>query len=418
TGELLARGTRSMPNGVPMAWMATDYELPVYVRSGRGARFVDADGHEYVDTNIADIAAFCGHSPPPVVEAVRKQVQLGTQFLLPTEDAIVVAEELARRYELPKWQFTLAASTANVEAIRVARAATRRDRVLLFDGHYHGHFDEATVTLDSGRPEPFGRGMPAATTSKVQIVAFNDADAVRAALARGDIACVLTEPALTNNLGLQLPASGFHAELREACSATGTVLIVDETHTHVVGVRGCTGLWGLRPDIVTIGKAIAGGLPMGAYGLTDGLASHLDVSRGMPVATGGTLFGNPLSMAAARAALTEVLTPDAYSNATAQGKRLADGLEEAVRGAGLPWTVHRFGPRSGVTFAPAMPRNATEARASWDRELILLSRVWLANRGVWEALPGAGPTMCVAAEPQDVDRYVQAYGDLLSAVTG
>ncbi len=413
--KLVERARAHMPNGVPMAWMATDNEVPVYVAHGRGARFVDVDGNEYVDTNIADMSMFCGYAAPPIVEAVRRRAALGTQFILPSEDAIWVAEELARRYPVDGWQFTLSASQANMEAIRVARAATGREKVLFFDGHYHGHFDEATVTLDHGAPAPFGRGLPHDVTGKVKIVQFNDAEAVRQALEPRDVAIVLTEPALTNNLGLQLPRPGFHDALRAATHETGTVLGFDETHTHVVGERGCTGLFGLEPDIVTIGKAIAGGVPLGAVGMIDALAEELEGGR---AATGGTLFGNPLSMAAARAALGAVLLTEAYEHASKLGARLADGIEETVHEAGLPWTVHRCGPRSGVTFGPSMPANAREARAVFDTELSRAARLWLANRGVWECLVGAGPTLPVAAVEEDVDRYLEAYGAFLRALAG
>ncbi len=418
---LRERARRSMPNGVPMAWMVSDNEVPVFVTEGKGSHFRDVDGHDYLDTNVADISMFCGYAPPPVVEAVTHRVAAGTQFLLPSEDAIWVAEELARRYELPRWQFTLSASQANTEAIRVARAATGRDAVLLFDGHYHGHFDEATVTLDSGAPAPFGRGLPHDVTDRVRVVPFNDLEAVRAALGPRDVAIVLTEPALTNNLGLQLPVGGFHAGLRAETRAAGTVLAYDETHTHILGPGGCTRSWGLEPDVVTIGKSIAGGIPLGAYGMVDALAGELELEgpghRGSEVATGGTLFANPLSMAAARAALGSVLTEDAYTHTARLGTRLADGIQAAIDAAGLPWVAHRFGPRSGTTFAPTMPRDAAASRRSWDDRLTRTLRLWLGNRGVWEAIAGAGPTMAVPADEADVDRYVDGYRGLLAALT-
>jgi glutamate-1-semialdehyde 2,1-aminomutase len=421
--ELWERAKASMPNGVPMSWLRTSYDHPpLFVAEGAGARFRDADGHGYSDFNIADMSMFAGYAPEPVVDAVSRCVARGTQFLLPNEDAVWVAEELGRRYSLPKWQFTLSATQANTEAIRVARASTGRDKVLFFDGKYHGHFDEALVELQDGVLIPEEGGLAHDVTSKTKIVQFNDADAVRAALEPRDVAIVITEPALTNNVGLLLPEPGFHDALRAITRATGTVLAHDETHTQVVGPGGLTRMWSLQPDVVTIGKSIAGGVPLGAYGMTEDVADVLQRPAGRfdekeMIATGGTLFGNPLSMAAARATMGEVLTDDAYARTHVLGSRLADGIEKSIRGAGLPWTTHRFWPRSGVTFAPAMPRNALEAFAAKDIELSLTSRVFLANRGVWDAIVGAGPTCPIPSDDEDVDRYLEAFGALIVDLT-
>ncbi len=191
----------------------------------------------------------------------------------------------------------------------------------------------------------------------------------------------------------------------------GTLLALDETHTHVVGPGGATGRWSLDPDIVTIGKAVAGAVPMGAYGVTPALADRLDIAEN--VATGGTLFGNPLSAAAAKAALGEVLVPEAYAHTSALGDLLADGIEAAIAAAGLPWTTYRFGPRAGQWYGPR-PRTGGDAYAMTDGEVTALLRIWMANRGIWEALPGAGPTVPVPATREDVDRYVAAYGELLA----
>jgi glutamate-1-semialdehyde 2,1-aminomutase len=406
TLELLARAAAHMPNGTPMAWMASDNDLPVYVDRGEGASFTDVDGHLYVDFNSSDLAMFCGHAHPAIVRAVQERVARSTQFLLPTEESIIVAEELARRYPLQThWQFTLSASQANTEAIRLARAATGRDVVLLFEGHYHGHFEEALVDLEDGRPAPVQRGLSKGVTGRVRISQFNDGDGLRAALGSDDVAIVLTEPALTNNIHFLPPEPGWHDELRRVTRERGTVLAFDETHTHVVGEGGATALWGLEPDVVTIGNA---------YGVGAALAGELDHTK--EVATGGTLFGNPLSAAAAVAALTEVLVPAAYEHTTALGGILADGIDAALREAGLPWTSYRFGPRAGQWYGPH-PRTGADAHAMTDPELTRLVRIWMANRGIWEALPGAGPTVPVPAGFAEVDRYLTAYTELLVALT-
>jgi len=415
TMALRDRARAHMPNGTPMAWMASDNEQPVYVDRGEGASFTDVDGFVYVDFNASDLAMFCGHAVPAIVRAVQERVALSTQFLLPTEDSIVVAEELARRYpHQTHWQFTLSATQANTEAIRLARAVTDREVVVLFEGHYHGHFEEGLVDRDASPQHPLQRGLSKGVSGRVRIAQFNDADSLAEALAPGDVALVLTEPVMSNGIHLLAPIDGWHDDLRRLTREHGTFLALDETHSHVVGEGGATGLLGLDPDILTIGKAVAGGIPMGAYGVTAALAPELDVEHN--VATGGTLFGNPLSAAAARAALTEVLVPEAYARAAAAGARLAGGIADAIAMAGLPWTTIRFGPRSGQWYG-AQPRTGAEAHALTDEGLTRLLRVWMANRGVWDALPGAGPTCPIPTADADVDRYVDAYGDLLSALT-
>ncbi len=417
TMGLLDRARAHMPNGVPMAWMAIDQEVPVYVSHGEGADFVDVDGHRYLDVNVSDMVMFCGYGNPEVAEAVAQRARKGTQFLLPSVEAVEVAEELAARYPVPFWQFTLSASQANTEAIRIARAATGREVALLFDGHYHGHFDEGLINLEDGQLVPVQRGLVKATAGKVRITQFNDVDGLRRALAPRDVAIVLTEPALTNNVHLLLPQPGWHEALRAMTRETGTVLAIDETHTCVVGHGGATRRFRLEPDIVTIGKSIAGGVPLGAYGLIEPLAREIDVKREQGgAATGGTLFGNPLSMAAARAALTKVLTPAAYDRTASLGARLADGIEAAIRESRLPWTAQRFGPRSGHWYGPE-PRTGQQALALRDKLLTMTQRLWMANRGVWEALPGAGPTIAVPAREPDVDRYLDAYAAFLRAVS-
>jgi glutamate-1-semialdehyde 2,1-aminomutase len=411
TLAMLGRARTHMPNGVPMAWMASDNDQPVYIDHGQGPGFTDIDGFTYLDFNASDMAMFCGHANPAVVAAVQAQVARSTQFLLPTVGSVEVAEELARRYPVGQWQFTLSATQANTEVIRLARAVTGRDVIVLFQGHYHGHFEEGLVDLEDGRAAPVQRGLSKGVTGRVRVAQFNDPDTLRAALEPRDVALVLTEPAMTNTIHMLLPEPGWHEALRALTREYGTLLGIDETHTHVVGPGGATGLWQLDPDTVTIGKAVAGGLPMGAYGVTAELAGQLDAARN--VATGGTLFGNPLSAAAAKAALTEVLVSGAYARATALGAELADGIADAIGAAGLPWTVIRLGPRSGQWYGP-MPRTGAQAHALTDDLLTRLMRIWLANRGIWEALPGAGPTVPVPATRADVARYLEAYHDLLA----
>jgi glutamate-1-semialdehyde 2,1-aminomutase len=419
------RARRSMPNGVPMAWFMSSYhDVPPWVAEGHGARFTDVDGHTYHDFNIADMSMFCGYAPEPLVRAVSDRIARGNQFLLPTEDSIVVSETLASRFGLPKWQYTVSASQANTEAIRVARVVTGRDKVLLFDGHYLGHFDQTLVELDDdGNVVPEELGVPAAVVDGTVLVPLNDLGALERALERRDIALVLTEPALTNNHGLILPDPGWHDGLRALTRAHGTLLAIDETHTQVVGPGGLTAAWGLEPNLLTIGKSVAGGVSFGAWGMTEAIAHVLTQTKGPDgersnlVALGGTLFANALSIAAARAVLTEILTPEAYASTQRLGTRLADGMRGSVERHGLPWHIHHLGPRAGYTFRPTPVRDAAEARACQDDLLTRLIRVWLANRDVWEAIVGAGPVCSIPADDEDVDAYLAGWDSLLERLT-
>ncbi len=417
----LERSRPSMPNGVPMAWMATMYEHPpIVVESGSGAAFTDIDGHRYLDFNLADTSMFTGHGVESLARACAERVAGGSQFILPTEDSVEVTERLAERFGLPSWQFTLSATQANVEAVRVARAATGRSTVLMFDGKYHGQADELLGELDGTRVVPEGRGVPLDATRHVRLVPYNDLEAVERELARGDVACVLAEGAITNT-GVIQPADGFHAALRRLASQSESLLVIDETHTLVAGPGGLTAHWGLQPDMLVLGKSISGGIPLGAYGMTAQVAGVLEqgpsASYGDVVATGGTLFANALSLAAARVTLEELLTDAAYERAAGLGARLADGIEAVAAAHDLPWCAHRLYNRSGYTHAPELPANAAEARAGFDLELFNLQRLFMANRGIWEAIDSAGPACGAQTKQADVDRYLDVLDGFLGEVT-
>lgn len=418
----LERARRSMPNGVPMSWMVELYEHPpIFVASGEGATFTDVDGHRYFDTNIGDMSTFCGLNPGPVVEAVARQARRGMQYLLPVEDAIWLAEELARRFGLEQWQFTLSATLANLEAVRLCRFVTGRPFVLMFEGKYHGHAEEWLVDPEDGRRVPAYPGVSPSSGDRVRHVPWNDVRALDAALGPGDVACVVTEPALTNS-GVIQPDPGFHAALRALTRERGTLLVIDEAHTLVCGPGGLTRRFALEPDILTLGKFVAGGVPLGAYGLSSSLAERFArpeaANPRATFASGGTLFANALSMAAARAAFEHVLTDDAYGRTASLGTRLADGIEERCRKRGLPWRAHRLYARSGYCHAPDLPRNASEYRAVTRRDVAHLMRVYFANRGVWEAIATAGPTVSVAAGPAEIDLYLACLDEFLEELTG
>jgi glutamate-1-semialdehyde 2,1-aminomutase len=374
---------------------------------------------------LADMSAFCGHAPAPVVEAVARAVRLGTQFLLPGEDAIAVAEHLAGRYGLPKWQFTLSATQANNEVVRLARELTGREVVLMFDGKYHGEADALLVIQEDGEVVAESKGLPRGMAAQARIVPFNDVAALEAALAPGDVALVLAEPAMTN-AGFLLPEPGYHEELRRATRDAGTLLAIDEVHTLVCAYGGLTGAWGLEPDFLTVGKSIAGGVPLASYGMREEVASLIappEEARTVSgafvdeVATGGTLFGNALSMAAGRASLIEVLTEEAFERTAALGERMAGGLRTAIERAGLPWSVAQYGAHATYFFEPEPPSDGSGSRAADDPALRALVRVFMANRGVWESGWWLGPTVSVAHGGEDVDRYLHVVEEFLAEVT-
>jgi glutamate-1-semialdehyde 2,1-aminomutase len=423
---LVERARASMPRGVPMAWMDDLYDHPpVWVSQGEGARFTDVDGHTYLDMYLADMSAFCGHAPAPVVEAVGRRMELGGQFLLPVEDAIVVAEHLADRYGLPKWQFTLSATQANTEVIRLARELTGREIVLMFDAKYHGEGDATLVVQEGGVLVPESRGLPPGIADQARIVQFNDDAALEAALEPGDVALTLAEPAMTN-AGFLLPKPGFHEVLRRATREAGTLLAIDETHTLVCAYGGLGRAWGLEPDFLTLGKSLAAGVPLATYGMRDEIADLIappeqprEVSGVVvdEVATGGTLFANALSLPAGRAALLEVLTEEAFARTAALGERMAAGLTAAIRNQGVRWSVAQHGAHASYFFAPEPPTDGAGSRAADDPGVRALIRVFMANRGVWESGWWLGPTVSIAHTADDVDRYVSLFEEFLTEVT-
>ena len=421
SARLHARAQRSMPHGAAMSWFHSLYDHgPIFAVEGSGAYFSDADGHRYLDMNLADMSLFCGFAPPAVAEAIAQRAARGGQFLLPTEDALWVAEELGRRYGLPQWQFTISATTANVEAMRLARVATGRTVIVMFEGKYHGHAEEMLFAPTSDGVVPEGIGLDLALAHRLRIVPFNDLDALAVALAPNDVAGVVTEPALTN-IGVVQPDPGFHTALRQLTRDHGTLLLIDETHTQVCGPGGLTGRWGLTPDLISLGKSVAGGLPFGAYGMSDDLAAVFErpdaADPHAEIASGGTLFANALSMAAARAALGTVLTEEGYERTATLGGLLADGIEAVAAEAGLPWRAHRLYPRSGYAHAGVLPRTAREAKQGQRRDVTDLQRVYFANRGIWEAIYSAGPCVGIAHTSEDIDRYLTVLADFTEELT-
>ena len=421
SAALHARAQNHLPSGVPMAWMRGLYRTaPIFIDHGRGATFVDADGHEYLDFNVCDLSMTVGFGNEVVAEALARQARRGAQFLLPGEDAIVVAELLAERVGLPHWQFTLAATGANVEVIRIARFVTGRRKIVIFGGHYHGHLDDTLVREDQGHSLPDAPGLPPGSAAHTIIVPFNDLGELERALAAGDVALVLAEPALTN-CNVVLPEPGFHAGVRELTRRHGALLCLDEAHTFQFAFGGLARQWKLEPDFVVLGKGLGSGVAFGLYGMSaewaGHFARHLDVDigpRGIP--TGGTTFASALATAAARATLEQLLTPDAYARICALGAQLADGLDARFAQHGLPWKAFRAGPRSGYCLEPEWPRNGAEAARSLDVGLIDARRVYMANRGIWDAVASAGPQASLAHESPDIERYLATASEFLAAL--
>ena len=417
------RARAAMPNGVPMAWMAGLFRTPpIWAAGGSGSRFTDVDGNGYVDFNLCDMSAMLGYAHPRLTEVIAEQAARGVQLMLPVEPALTVCEQLTLRFGMPKWQFTLAASTANQEALRIAKVATRRAGVLLFSGKYHGHLDE-TLWVDDGEgltPESLGVG--GAPPADLAIVAFNDLEAAERILSRERTAAVLVEGVLTN-WGTILPEPGFLPGLRDLCTRTGTLLVMDETHTQFDLYGGAVAHYGIAADIVTGGKGIAGGIPIGAYGMTHELAALLEVhlendASPLPgIAVGGTLFANALSLACAAVVLSELMTPADYDRIVALGGRIADGIDAAVQKRGLDWRATQFGARSGYCLTPELPRRAADADPSLDPLFTDTRRVFFANRGVWEAIATSGPHAGFAHTDADVDEYLAVLDDFLDELT-
>lgn len=416
--ELHEQAKAHLHGGVPMSWMAKwPGPYPVYVESANGAHFTCADGLDHVDLCLGDTGAMSGHSPAATVATVREQVGRGITAMLPTADASAAAGELARRFGVPMWQFTLSATDANRHLIRYARHVTGRSKVLVVDWCYHGTVDETFATLDHdgavvARGGNVGPPVPLAETTVV--VPFNDVPALEAALATGDVACALLEPAMTN-IGIVLPDADYLQALQRLTRAYGTVLVLDETHTLCAGPGGCTTAWGLQPDAVVVGKTIGGGVPAGAFGMSAELSErvrrsveleHIDVGG-----IGGTLAGNALSLAAVRATLTEVLTDDAFARMTALATRWTDGVRGVLEATGAPWHVTQLGCRAEYAFSPTPPRTGAEAAAADDFALQQYLHLHALNRGLLLTPFHNMALMSPATTEADVDRHTAAFAE-------
>jgi glutamate-1-semialdehyde 2,1-aminomutase len=411
----------SLLSGVPMNWMTRwPGAFPLFMAAARGAHIVDVDGIDYVDLCLGDTGAMTGHAPEPTVRAVQRQVERGLTTMLPTEDAVWVGDELRRRFSLPSWQFTLSATDANRFAIRLCRQITGRSRILVYDHCYHGSVDETFATVDEhGAVGPsFGNVGPAVDPAlTTRVVQWNDVEGLERALAHGDVACVLAEPVMTN-IGIVLPDDGYHDALRALTRRFGTLLIIDETHTLCAGPGGYTRAHDLDPDLLTMGKAIGGGIPCGAYGLSEEVAARVVGHTLWDAAdvggVGGTLAGNPLSCAAMRATLGEVLTDAAFEHMIGLGERFERGVAAAIAEHDMPWHVVRVGCRSEYLFAPDRPRSGAEAAAIMDHELDAYMHLYALNRGVLLTPFHMMALMSPATTVADVDRHSDVFREAVA----
>jgi glutamate-1-semialdehyde aminotransferase len=423
SGELREAAEGDLLSGVPMNWMTRwPGAFPVVFEHAEGASLTDVDGNTYVDFCLGDTGAMAGHSPAPTVAAAAARMSRGITTMLPSEDAGPVGAEMTRRFGLRHWQFSLTASDANRFALRLCREITERPKILVFNHCYHGSVDETVATLDAAgqaAPRVGNVGPPVPIEETTRVVEWNDAEALERELAHGDVACVLAEPALTN-IGIVLAEPGFHETMRRLTRESGTLLIIDETHTLCCGPGGYTGAEGLEPDLMTIGKAIAGGVPVGAYGMTDEVAARVLEKTVWEAAdvggVGGTLAGNALSLAAVRATLGEVLTEAAFARMIALGERFAAGCDEVIAEFDLPWTATRLGCRVEYMFSPTPPRNGGEAAAAFDTPLDALLHLYMLNRGVLMTPFHMMALMSPATTEADVDAHTAALREFVGEI--
>ena len=412
---------------VPMTWMNKwSGGYPVSMASAHGNRIVDLDGNEYVDFALGDTGAMAGHSPAATVAAVNKRLAVdgGITTMLPSEDAEWVGAELSRRFGLPLWSFTLSATDANRWALRIGRLVTGKPKVLAFPYCYHGAVDETFVVFGpDGEPEARGGnvGPPVPIAETTRVAEFNDLASVERALAHGDVAVVITEPALTN-IGIVLPEPGFLSGLRELCTQYGALLLLDETHTISAGPGGCTQIWDLKPDLFVIGKSIGGGIPCGAYGITNEVAEvirrNLEADLVDVGGVGGTLAGNVLATAAMRATLGEVLIAPAFEHMIEMATRFTSGVEQVLEDTKMPWSIVQLGARAEYRFTSPAPTNGSASALAEDEELEDYLHLFMSNRGVLMTPFHNMALMCPQTSSADVELhtvlFAKAVGDLVN----
>jgi len=411
--------------GVPSSFQDAPPQ-PIFIERGQGSRVWDVDGNEYVDFHNGFGVMVVGHAHPLIVEAISERARLGTHFAQPGEDVVVVARELARRFKQPQWRFTNSGTESTLDAVRLARGFTGRDHIVKIEATYHGHHDSLMVSVepkpdlmgpaDNPASVPYSEGIPKAMSDLTLVVAFNDADQLERVFARhpGKIAAVIVEPVMMN-LGIVMPDDGYLAKVKEIAHRHGALLIFDEVKTGcTIAPGGATERLGVTPDLIALAKAIGGGVPCGAVGGRADVMAMIDEDR---VAQFGTFNGNPLTMAASRATLTEILTPAAYAHFDALGEVLAGGLRNVIAEHDLPFHVMALGARGGVTYRKERVRNYRDY-LTIDKTWAYVSWLYQCNRGVLMA-PFAEEnwTLSVQHSEEDVQRYVDNFAELARDLT-
>ncbi len=418
--QLWTEARSVMPRGVPSSFQDSSPQ-PVFIERGLGSRVWDVDGNEYVDFHNGFGVMVVGHAHPKIVAAVTRQIALGSHFAQPVEDSVIVAKELARRFHQPKWRFTNSGTESTLDAVRIARGFTGRERLIKIEASYHGHHDALMVSVepppdlmgsaDAPASVPQSEGIPAAIVELTTVVPFNDLPALEKAFAhhRDEVAAVIVEPAMMN-VGIVLPDAGYLAAIKEVAHAHGALLIFDEVKTGVtIAAGGATERFGVTPDLVALAKAIGGGLPCGAVGGRDDVMGVIEDKR---VAQMGTFNGNPLTMAASKATLLEILDPSAYAHFDALAETLQGGLDGVIAEYELPYHVTTLTARGSVTYRARRVRNYRDY-LEIDKSLAYLSWLYQCNRGVIMA-PGAEEnwTLSVQHSSDDVQRYVDNFATM------
>jgi glutamate-1-semialdehyde 2,1-aminomutase len=424
SGKMFAEAKGVMPGGVPMSWVAKwPGAYPVFVKEAKGAHFSDVDGNNYIDFCLGDTGSMTGHSPDATVAAIREQAGRGITAMLPTADAAIVSSELSRRFGLPLWQFTVSATDANRHVLRYCRLITGKSKIIVIDRCYHGSVDETFATLDDAGntvAREGNLGAPISLDQTTRVVEFNDLLGMEAALAKGDVAAILMEPAMTN-VGIVLPQEDYLYEVEKLAKKYGALLIIDETHTISVGAGGMTADLGLKPDFLTIGKAIGGGIPTGTFGMTREVAASIAAKVELEIidtgGIGGTLAGNALSLASMRATLTDVLTEENFTRMIELGTRWSDGVDAAIREFNLPWTCNRLGARGEYLFAKSAPRTGREASDAGDFELEQYIHLRMLNDGFLITPFHNMALMSPATTAADVDAHTVAFRTMCAELT-